>query len=92
MPPLEAMTAGCPVICSNAGSLKEVCGDAAILIDPKNTEELKNAIEKLWNDENLQNSLREKGFIQAKKFSWQETAKKTLEAFKKIETSTKTAD
>lgn len=92
LPPLEAMTAGCPVICSNAGSLKEVCGDAAILIDPKNTEELKNAIEKLWNDENLQNSLREKGFIQAKKFSWQETAKKTLEAFKKIETSTKTAD
>lgn len=78
LPPLEAMSNGCPVICSDAGSLKEVCGDAAILIDPTHPEELKNAIEKLWNDENLQNALREKGFQQAKKFSWQETAKKTL--------------
>lgn len=81
LPPLEAMSNGCPVICSSAGSLKEVCGDAAILIDPKNPEELKNAIKKLLNDEELQNSLREKGFQQAKKFSWQETAKKTLAVF-----------
>lgn len=78
LPPLEAMANGCPVICSNAGSLKEVCGDAAILIDPNNPQELKNAIEKLWDDKNLQNSLREKGFIQAQKFSWRKTAEKTL--------------
>ncbi|MBI4994380.1 glycosyltransferase family 4 protein [Candidatus Peregrinibacteria bacterium] len=81
LPPLEAMAAGCPVICSNASSLKEVCGDAAILINPAHPQELKNAIEKLWNDENLQNSLREKGLTQAKKFSWQKTAKKTADWF-----------
>ena len=81
LPPLEAMAAGCPVICSNAGSLKEVCGDGAILIDPTNPQELKNAIEKLWNDEKLQDSLRKKGFIQAQKFSWKSTAEKTLQVF-----------
>lgn len=81
LPPLEAMSAGCPVICSNAGSLKEVCGDAAILIDPTNPQELKNAIEKLWNDEKLQNFLREKGLAQAQKFSWKLTAGKTLQVF-----------
>lgn len=87
LPPLEAMEAGCPVICSNAGSLKEVCGDAAILINPMHPQELKNAIEKLWSDENLQNFLREKGFAQVKKFSWKLTAEKTLAVFEKTKTA-----
>lgn len=78
LPPLEAMASGCPVICSNTSSLPEVCGDAALLINPENQNELAEALQKLLADHNLQKSLHEKGLIQARKFVWQKTAEKTL--------------
>jgi glycosyltransferase involved in cell wall biosynthesis len=82
LPPLEAMANGCPVICSNTSSLPEVCGDAAIYINPKNTKEIENAITELLNNEKLRLGLIEKGFAQAEKFSWRETtAKLTLKSF-----------
>lgn len=84
LPPLEAMASGCPVICSNASSLPEVCGDAALFIHPENTQEIAAAIEKLLHDEKLRAELIQKGLVQTKKFSWQKTAETTLKVFNSL--------
>src|SRR5438552_17321109 len=65
MPPLEAMACGAPVITSNTSSLPEVTGDAAILVDPHDTNEIANAIARILGDEQLQEDLRQKGYLQA---------------------------
>ncbi|MEK7524482.1 MAG: glycosyltransferase family 1 protein [Patescibacteria group bacterium] len=80
LPPLEAMAHGCPVVCSNRASLPEVCGDAALLVNPQDTEALTDTIARVLKDETLRTELRQKGLAQAKKFSWRKTAQKTLEA------------
>lgn len=85
LPPLEAMAAGCPVICSNAASLPEVCGDAAVFFDPKNPAELEQALGKVLADEKLCAELRQKGSEQAKKFSWRRTAELTLKIFSMLQ-------
>lgn len=81
LPPLEAMASGCPVICSHASSLPEVCGDAAVYIDPKNTQDIAQKITELWSDPAAQKNLREKGLVRAAEFSWAKTAEKTLKSF-----------
>ncbi|MBI5412744.1 glycosyltransferase family 4 protein [Candidatus Peregrinibacteria bacterium] len=81
LPPLEAMASGCPVICSNAASLPEVCGDAAISVDPNDIENLSFKINQLIEDKTLQADLIKRGLEQAKKFSWTKTAELTLRAF-----------
>jgi glycosyltransferase involved in cell wall biosynthesis len=78
-PPLEAMACGTPVITSNFSSLPEAVGDAAIMINPYNLDELCRAMETVLNDDKLKNTLIEKGFEQAKKFSWQKCARETLD-------------
>ena len=79
IPILEAFGCGTIVITSNNTSCPEVAGDAALLCDPKNPEEISAAIIKLENSENLREDLRQKGFIRAKEFSWAKCAKETLE-------------
>ncbi len=79
IPPLEAFACGTPVIASNVSSIPEVVGDAAILVDPKNIEEISLAMGRLIVDEDLCIQLKEKGFIQAQKFSWKMSAEKLLE-------------
>lgn len=74
LPPLEALAAGCPVITSNAASLPEVVGEAALLVNPQNPEELSGAILKLLSDPKLQVRLRTTGLHQAKQFSWRTAA------------------
>lgn len=86
LPPLEAMSCGTPVISSNVSSIPEVVGDAGILINPNDTEELSNAIMRILNDENLKRQLISRGLQQAKKFSWEKTAKETLDVYNKIST------
>lgn len=81
LPPLEAMASGCPVICSNTASLPEVCGDAAILVDPNDVENLSLNISQLIEDKDLQANLAKKGLEQAEKFSWKKTAELTMRAF-----------
>jgi glycosyltransferase involved in cell wall biosynthesis len=78
LPPLEAMACGCPVIVSNAASLPEVCGDAAIYCDPYSVEDIANKIEQLLTDKNLQQQMRLKGIERAKQFSWEKTAQQTI--------------
>jgi len=84
LPPLEAMACGCPVIVSNAASLPEVCGDAAIYCDPYSVEDIANKIEQLLADKNLQQQMRLKGIERAKTFSWEKTAKKTCEIIEEL--------
>ncbi|PIQ78390.1 hypothetical protein COV82_01055 [Candidatus Peregrinibacteria bacterium CG11_big_fil_rev_8_21_14_0_20_46_8] len=84
IPILEAMAAGCPVICSNTSSMPEVAGDAAILINPQHTTELRDAIQRVWNSPDMRQQLRQKGFAQAQDFSWKKCAQKTLGAFNLI--------
>lgn len=80
IPVIEAMACGVPVVTSNVSSLPEVAGDAAILVNPEDPEEIASAIHKIVTDKVLYESLREKGFSQASKFTWAACAKKTLEA------------
>jgi len=81
-PPLEAMQNGTPTITSNFSSLPEAVGDAAIMVNPYNIDELARAMENLLNDDYLKNNLIQKGFQQTKKFSWQKCAGETLEILK----------
>lgn len=84
LPVLEAMTLGAPVVTSNTSSLPEVAGDAAILVDPKDVISLAEAILRVVSDRNLRNELIIKGKAQAKLYSWERTAKETLNAYKTI--------
>ena len=75
------MASGCPVITSNISSTKEIAGDAALLIDPNNQEELKKVIKKVLSDFKLRNSLIERGKLRVKKFTTKKTAKETLQNY-----------
>lgn len=74
IPLLEAMACGCPVAVSYASSMPEVCGDAALYFDPMDPRSIRKAMEQLIFDETTYGQLREKGLIQAQKFSWEKTA------------------
>lgn len=78
LPPVEAMACGTPVITSNTSSLPEVVGDAALTVDPTNTEEIAAAMAQLLADPSLRQRLRLAGLERAKRFSWQETARRLL--------------
>ena len=78
LPPLEAMKLGCPVITTKHTSIPEICEDACLYSDPDNIDEFIYTIKKI-EDNNIKNTLIEKGKIQAEKFSWDKTAEKFLE-------------
>ncbi|MBV6623520.1 MAG: glycosyltransferase family 4 protein [Rivularia sp. (in: Bacteria)] len=84
LPVLEAMTLGTPVVTSNNSSLPEVAGDAALLINPDEPMQLAEAILKLVNDSQFRQEFVQKGKERAKIFSWERTAKETLEAYRSI--------
>ena len=83
LPPLEAMRCGTPVVTGNRTSLPEVVGDAALTVDPFDTGALGEAIARLVDDDRLRAALRARGLEQAHKFSWRETARLTLEAYRR---------
>jgi glycosyltransferase involved in cell wall biosynthesis len=82
LPVLEAMARGVPVICSNATSLPEVAGDAAILVDPRSVDGLVAAIAGLLRDEAERRRLSSAGRTRAAGFSWERTARETAEAYR----------
>jgi glycosyltransferase involved in cell wall biosynthesis len=84
LPVLEAMACGTPVITSNVTSLPEVAGNAAILINPYSPAEIAGSLERVLSDEGLRNELSAKGLERAKKFSWEGTAEKTIEVYRKV--------
>jgi len=82
MPILEAMAVETPVITSNFGAMKEIAGDAAILADSHNSEEIAKAISKLINNTRLSQKIIERGQNRKESFSWKKTAIKTLQIIK----------
>jgi glycosyltransferase involved in cell wall biosynthesis len=84
LPVLEAMQCGTPVISSNSTSLPEVVGDAGILVDPTDQNQLCQAMLDVLTDEVLRESLKQKGLERAKQFSWKKCADQTVEIYKKI--------
>lgn len=85
LPPLEAMACGLPVIVSNVASLPEVVGDAGLLIDPHDVDELTVAMWRVLNDGDLRQEMTEKGERQAARFSWERAARETLEIYRLID-------
>jgi len=73
LPVIEAMSCGLPVITSNSTSLKEIAGDAALLVNPNNIDEIVNALNVVCRNEELRSELIEKGLNQAAKYSWSST-------------------
>lgn len=84
LPPLEAMACGTPVISSNTSSLPEVIDEAGILLPPKDERLWAKNIVKVLKDKGLARTLSEYGIRQAKKFSWEQTARKTIEVYKEV--------
>ena len=84
LPPLEAMACGTPVITSNTSSLPEVVGNAGIMVDPNNVNQLADAMYKVLTDDNLRRDMIKKGLKRAKMFSWKKTAKETLKVYEEV--------
>lgn len=84
LPPLEAMACGTAVISSNTSSLPEVVGDAAILVDPYNVDEIAEVMYSVLSNEGLRKKLEEKGLKRAKMFPWEKTAQKTLQVYEEV--------
>lgn len=84
LPPLEAMGVGTPVITSNAGSLREVAGDAAIAVDALDVAGLAEALVRVVTEESLRDELRRRGFQRAERFSWQRVADQTLDLLQAV--------
>ena len=84
LPVLEAMKHGCPVITSKISSLPEAGGDAALYVDPGDAKDIAEKMIQVITNEELRDEMREKGKIQVKKFSWEKTARATLEVLEDV--------
>ncbi|HXY53893.1 MAG TPA: glycosyltransferase family 1 protein [Nitrospirota bacterium] len=83
IPLVEAMACGCPIACSNTTSIPEVVGDAGVFFDPTSPEDMADKIWQLWKDDERLKEMRKRGLERAKLFSWDETARKTIETYRK---------
>lgn len=84
IPPLEAMQAGCPVVCAPTSSMPEVVGDAALFFDPDQPDELVEQISRVAGDSALRASLIERGHTRAGLFSWDQMVDATLEGYRRL--------
>ena len=84
LPVLEAMKCGTPVITSPSGSIPEISGDAAVMVNPLDVDEIAAAMKRVTTDKVLHRHLVAKGKTQAEKFSWQRTAEKTSEIYRNV--------
>jgi len=83
LPVVEAMTLGIPVVASDHGALPEVCGGAAVLVDPDDRGSICNGIERVLREPGLAERLAERGAARARVFSWRRTAELTVEAYRR---------
>jgi glycosyltransferase involved in cell wall biosynthesis len=84
LPPLEAMASGCPVVVSRAASIPEVCGDAAVYVDPSDVTSIIQGIERILNDSALREALRCRGIERARHFTWENTVTSTLTVLDRV--------
>ena len=85
LPILEAFSCGLPVIASRSSSLPEIGGDAVIYFDPYNTDEIIHAISELLEDADKRAEMAQKGRERVNLFSWEKTARETIEAYEKVQ-------
>lgn len=81
LPPLEAMSAGTPVAASNVSSIPEICGDAAVYFNPARPDEIADRMLQLLKNVRLRKIQIQKGFERVKRYSWDKTAKETLNVY-----------
>jgi glycosyltransferase involved in cell wall biosynthesis len=84
IPVLEAMASALPVLTSNCSALPEAAGNAAILVNPRDVEEMAAGLERLAQDENLRATLVQRGLARAGQFSWRSAVEKTWEIYREI--------
>lgn len=84
MPPLEAMSLGCPVVCSRAASLPEVVGEAALAFEPQDVDALRAAMESALCSQTLLEDMRRKGLERARLFSWERCALQTRDVYASV--------
>lgn len=84
LPILEAMACGCPVVAANAGSLPEISGEAALLVDPRDTSSMARAINEVISKRVVRERMVEKGLVWSKKFSWRKTALAVYQVYDRI--------
>lgn len=84
LPPLEAMALGTPVVTSNTTSLPEVVGNAAVLVNPDNVFDIMRALHRVLLDQALRDKLKQRGYEQAARFSWEASARRILDAYRSV--------
>jgi len=84
LPPLEAMACGTPVLTSSVSALPETVGDAALCVDPTSVQALAAALTRIWSDDALRADLRIRGLARATLFSWDRTARLTLDVYRTV--------
>ena len=84
LPPLEAMAHGTPVVTSNTTSLPEVVGNAAVLVNPENVFEIMRALHRVLLDQPLREKLKQRGYEQVQRFSWDDSARRILAVYEEV--------
>jgi glycosyltransferase involved in cell wall biosynthesis len=84
LPILEAMASGVPVITSNRSSMVEVAGEAAMLVDPEDTDEIAAAMRELLEDEGRRGELVRRGGERSREFTWERTARETVGVYERV--------
>jgi len=84
MPNIEAMLCGVPVITSNTSCLPEVVGDAALLFDPKQPDELAEQMERLVDSSELRETLCKRGYVRGAMYSWDAIGEQIYQIYKKV--------
>jgi glycosyltransferase involved in cell wall biosynthesis len=91
LPPLEAMAHGTPVVTSNTSSLPEVVGDGAVMVNPENVFEIMRAIHHVLVDQGLREKLKQKGYEQVQRFSWEDSVQRILRVYREVAGEIKSA-
>ncbi|HUN89887.1 MAG TPA: glycosyltransferase family 1 protein [Terriglobales bacterium] len=88
LPPLEAMAHGTPVVTSNASSLPEVVGNAAVMVNPENVFDIMRAMQRALTDQSLRDKLKARGYEQVRRFSWEDSVRRLVEVYRAVSRNT----
>jgi glycosyltransferase involved in cell wall biosynthesis len=88
LPPLEAMAHGTPVVTSNASSLPEVVGNAAVMVNPENVFDIMRAMQRTLTDQHLREKLKTRGYEQVGRFSWENSARRLTKVYEAVAAGT----